>query len=297
MPKFDALDALRLIERYRVTHGQWVPTMFVRLLQLPEAERKRFDLSSMRLAVHAAAPCPVEIKRRMIEWWGPIIEEYYAASEGHGMTRLGTAEWLAHPGSVGRAKLGILHICDDDGNEVPVGETGLIYFELPERPFTYHKDPEKTQAASHPDHPTWLTVGDIGRLDGEGYLYLTDRKAFMIISGGVNIYPQQIEDALILHPKVRDVAVIGVPNEEMGEEVKAVVEAAPGIVTGPAFAAELMRFLDGRIARYMLPKSIDFVAELPRLPTGKLYKHALRERYRQEPMPTAPSGARGTPRS
>jgi fatty-acyl-CoA synthase len=281
MERFDPADALAAIERYRVTHAQWVPTMFVRLLRLPEELRGRFDPSGMQLALHAAAPCPVEIKRRMIEWWGPIVEEYYAASEGAGATRINTPEWLAHPGSVGRSSRGPIRICGDDGAELPVGETGVIYFEqTPGFPtFEYHKDAAKSAAARNPRHPDWLTVGDIGRLDAEGYLYLTDRKSFMIISGGVNIYPQQIEDALILHPWVRDVAVIGVPNEEMGEEVKAVVELMDGAEPSEATAAELRAWLETRIGRYMLPRSYDFVAELPRLPTGKLYKQALRDQY------------------
>jgi len=281
MEKFDPLEALALVERYRVTHAQWVPTMFVRLLRLPEADRRRHDLSSMQLALHAAAPCPVEVKRRMIEWWGPIVEEYYASSEGVGATRINSTEWLAHPGSVGRATRGIIRICDEDGDELPVGETGTLYFEPTPgmAPFEYHKDRAKSDSIRNPRHPDWLTVGDIGRIDAEGYLYLTDRKSFMIISGGVNIYPQQIEDALVMHPKVHDVAVIGVPNEEMGEEVKAVVELAPGVAAGEAVADELRGFLRAHIGRHMIPRSFDFVKELPRLPTGKLYKKALRDKY------------------
>jgi fatty-acyl-CoA synthase len=279
MPRFDAREALSCIERFRVTHSQWVPTMFVRMLKLPEAERAGFDLSSHRCAVHAAAPCPVEVKRRMIGWWGPILEEYYAGTESNGFTRIGSAEWLAHPGSVGQARLGVLHICDDEGRELPVGEAGVIYFEREEVPFEYHNDPEKTRRAQHPEHPTWTALGDIGRVDAQGYLYLTDRKAFMIISGGVNIYPQAIEDALVLHPAVRDAAVIGVPNADLGEEVKAVVEPVDGVDGDDALVGELMGFLRGRIAAYMVPKSIDFTEELPRLPTGKLYKQALRARY------------------
>jgi fatty-acyl-CoA synthase len=281
MDKFDALTALRLIERHRVTHSQWVPTMFVRMLKLPEADRRGVDLSSHRTAIHAAAPCPVEVKRRMIEWWGPILHEYYAGTEGNGSTRITSQDWLAHPGSVGRAFLGGLHICDDEGRELPPGEAGLIYFERDEMPFHYHNDPEKTRAAQHPRHASWSTLGDIGYLDPDGYLYLTDRKAFMIISGGVNIYPQAIEDALTLHPKVGDVAVFGVPNEEMGEEVKAVVEPAAGVLPGPALAQELLDHVRATLARYMVPKSIDFVEQMPRLPTGKLYKRELRDRYWQ----------------
>jgi fatty-acyl-CoA synthase len=279
MPRFDAQEALRLIERYRVTHSQWVPTMFVRMLKLPPTERTAFDLSSHRMAIHGAAPCPVEVKRQMIEWWGPIIYEYYGATELIGVTEIDSHEWLEHAGSVGKATLGILHICDDDGNELPAGETGVIYFELPAMPFEYHNDEAKTRSAQHPVHSNWATTGDIGYLDADGYLFLTDRKAFMIISGGVNIYPREIEDAFVMHPKVRDVAVFGVPNEEMGEEVKAVVEPATGALPSPALAAELLEFVAAKLARYMMPRSIDFVDELPRLPTGKLYKKALRDRY------------------
>ncbi|MCC7282792.1 MAG: AMP-binding protein [Acetobacteraceae bacterium] len=282
MSRFDPVEALRLIERHRVTHSQWVPTMFVRMLKLPEEERRGFDLSSHEVAIHAAAPCPVEVKRQMIAWWGPIIHEYYGATEGNGRTALTAEEWLAHPGSVGRAKLGIIHICDDEGTLLPLGQDGLVYFERDSLPFAYHNDPDKTRRAQHPAHPTWTTLGDIGHLDAEGYLYLTDRKAFMIISGGVNIYPQQIEDALIAHPKVHDAAVIGIPNPDLGEEVKAVVEPADGVEGDAHLAEELTDFLKSRVARYMVPKSIDFTEALPRLPTGKLYKAALRDTYRQQ---------------
>ena len=279
MPRFDAAEALACIERYRVTHSQWVPTMFVRMLKLPEAARGAHDLSSHLVAIHAAAPCPVEVKRGMIGWWGPIIHEYYAGTEANGSTRIDSAEWLAHPGSVGRAQLGIIHICDDEGGELPVGEAGTIYFEREAMTFSYHNDPEKTRRAQHPAHANWSTLGDIGYLDCDQYLYLTDRKAFMIISGGVNIYPQAIEDALVTHPKVRDAAVIGLPNDDLGEEVKAVVEPADGVAGDADLAAELTTYLRTRVARYMVPKSIDFTDALPRLPTGKLYKHALRARY------------------
>jgi fatty-acyl-CoA synthase len=279
MPRFDATEALVNIARYRVTHSQWVPTMFVRMLKLPEPERRAHDLSSLVVAVHAAAPCPVEIKRAMIDWWGPILYEYYAGTEANGITRIDSADWLAHPGSVGRATLGIVRICDDEGHELPAGEAGLIYFERETMPFAYHNDPEKTRRAQHPAHPNWSTLGDIGYLDAEGYLYLTDRKAFMIISGGVNIYPQAIEDALVTHPMVRDAAVFGLPNADLGEEVKAVIEPADSVTPDDALAAELIAYLRTRVARYMVPKSIDFVEQLPRLPTGKLYKHALRAQY------------------
>jgi len=282
MEKFDAEQALALIERHRVTHSQWVPTMFVRMLKLPEEVRGRYDLASHQVAIHAAAPCPVDVKRQMIGWWGPILYEYYAGTEASGSTAIDSAEWLEHPGSVGRAALGVLHVCDDEGNELPAGEAGLIYFERDEPTFEYHNDPEKTAAARHPLHPGWNALGDVGYLDPDGYLYLTDRKAFMIISGGINIYPQAIEDALVLHPKVADVAVFGVPDPEMGEQVKAVIEPAAGVEPSDDLAAELMAFARGRLAHYMAPRSIDFIAEMPRLPTGKLYKRVLRERYWQD---------------
>ncbi|GHE71525.1 putative acyl-CoA ligase [Camelimonas fluminis] len=281
MERFDAEEALRLIEARRVTHSQWVPTMFVRMLKLPDATRLRWDLSSHRVAIHAAAPCPVEVKQRMIAWWGPILWEYYSSTERIGRTRIDSQEWLAHPGSVGRlAGAGAVHICDDDGDELPVGEAGVIYFEQPAgASFAYHDDPEKTAASCHPRHGDWLTVGDIGRLDSDGYLYLTDRKSFMIISGGVNIYPQAIEDALVLHPAVADVAVIGVPHPEMGEEVRAIVQLQQGEEGDDAMAARLLAFLDNKVARYALPRVVAFMEELPRLPTGKLYKKALRDQY------------------
>ena len=279
MPRFDPAEALSCIQRYRVTHSQWVPTMFVRMLKMPETERARYDLASHRTAIHGAAPCPVEVKRAMIAWWGEILHEYYGATEGNGMTRLDSAEWLAHPGSVGRAASGVLHICADDGTDLPVGEPGLVYFERDTMPFAYYKDPERTHAAQHPDHGNWSTLGDVGYVDAEGYLYLTDRKAFMIISGGVNIYPREIEDTLVGHPKVRDVAVFGVPDAEMGEQVKAVIEPMDGVVPSDAVAAELIGWSRERLAHYKVPKSIDFMDQLPRLPTGKLYKQALRASY------------------
>ncbi|PRZ44048.1 fatty-acyl-CoA synthase [Antricoccus suffuscus] len=279
MPKFDPEGALAAIERYKVTHSQWVPTMFIRMLKLPEQIRTKYDLSTHKVAVHAAAPCPVEVKQQMIEWWGPILEEYYAATESIGATLVGSETWLSRPGTVGQALMGVLHICDDDGNDVPTGQRGVIYFEREEFPFEYHNAPEKTAQAKNPQHPTWGTTGDIGYMDDEGFLYLTDRKAFMIISGGVNIYPQEIENALALHPKVTDLAVIGIPDPEMGEQVKAVVQPADGIEPTPELATELLEFLRERIAHFKVPKSIDFVAELPRTPVGKLVKHQIRAQY------------------
>ena len=281
MEKFDAEQALALIERYGVTQSQWVPTMFVRMLKLPPDVRGRYDLSSHQIAIHAAAPCPVDVKRQMIAWWGPILYEYYAGTEATGSTYIDSPDWLDHPGSVGRAALGVLHVCDVDGTELPAGEAGLIYFERDEPTFEYHNDPDKTASSRHPLHPGWNALGDVGYLDADGYLYLTDRKAFMIISGGVNIYPQAVEDALILHPKVADVAVFGVPDAEMGEAVKAVIEPAPGIEPSPELAEELLAFARGKLAHYTAPRSIDFIVEMPRLPTGKLYKRLLRDQYWQ----------------
>ncbi|MCW0212268.1 MAG: acyl-CoA synthetase [Pseudonocardia sp.] len=278
--RFDAEQALADIERFRITHSQWVPTMFVRMLKLPEEVRERYDLSSLKVAVHAAAPCPVEVKRAMIEWWGPVLEEYYSSTESIGSTRISSAQWLEHPGSVGQAAVGVLRICDDDGVELPPGGIGTIYFERDEVPFRYHGDEAKTRSAQHPDHPTWTTTGDIGYVDEDGWLFLTDRKSFMIISGGVNIYPQEIEDCLALHPAVHDIAVIGVPDEEMGEQVKAVVVPAPGRDGSPDLEAELLAFVRDRIAHYKSPRTVDFVESLPRTPTGKLVKRAVVDLYR-----------------
>ncbi len=279
LPRFDAQSALRAIEAYRVTHSQWVPTMFSRMLKLPDAERLAFNLGSHKVAIHAAAPCPEAVKRQMFDWWGPILYEYYGGTEGNGFTHAGPDDWLAHPGTVGKPLLGVIHICDDEGVELPTGEAGLVYFEMPELPFRYHKDDAKTRSAQHPGHPNWTTLGDVGYVDKDGFLYLTDRATFMIISGGVNIYPQEIEDALIMHDKVADIAVIGVPDEEMGEAVKAVVQLADDVAASDAVADELMAYTRERIARYKCPKSIDFIDQLPRLPTGKLYKRLIKDNY------------------
>ena len=276
MEQFDAEKSLALIERYKITHSQWVPTMFVRMLKLSTEQREKYDLSSLRMAVHAAAPCPIEVKNQMIQWWGPIIDEYYAGTENNGFCSITCAEWLTHPGSVGRAALGVLHICDDDGCELAVGETGQVYFsDGPD--FSYHNDPKKT--AETRNARGWSTLGDIGRVDEQGYLYLVDRKAFMIISGGVNIYPQEVEGLLIGHPKVVDVAVFGIPNTDFGEEVKAVVQLMDPDQASPALQAELIAYCRENMADYKCPRSIDFVDELPRLPTGKLYKKLLRDPY------------------
>lgn len=279
MPRFDEIGALRAIEAHRVTHSQWVPTMFTRMLKLPESERHGFDLSSHRVAIHAAAPCPAGIKQQMFDWWGPIIYEYYGATELNGLTHCGPEEWLSHPGTVGKPVVGVVHVCDEDGVELPPGEPGIVYFEMPRMPFQYHGDEAKTREAQHPEHPNWSALGDVGYVDAEGFLYLTDRATFMIISGGVNIYPQEIEDQLILHPKVADVAVVGVPDPEMGEAVKAVVQPVAGVAPDDALEAELLAHARNHLAHYKCPKSVDFVAELPRLPTGKLYKRLLKDEY------------------
>lgn len=279
LPRFNELQALQAIQEYKVTHSQWVPTMFSRMLKLAEADRQVFNLSSQKVVIHAAAPCPRQVKQKMFDWWGPIIYEYYAGTEGNGLTHVTPEAWLTRPGTVGQAVLGTIHICDDDGNEVANGEPGLVYFELPFMPFKYLKDAGKTKDVQHPKHANWSALGDVGYVDDEGFLYLTDRATFMIISGGVNIYPQEIEDALTMHPKIADIAVFGVPNEEMGEEVKAVVQPAAGVEASDALAAELMAYVREHVAHYKCPKSIDFEAELPRLPTGKLYKRLLKDRY------------------
>lgn len=279
MERFDAEAALAAIENHRATHSQWVPTMFVRMLKLPEAVRARYDVSSMRIAIHAAAPCPVEVKQQMMQWWGPILHEFYSSTELNGLTVVGPQEWLSRPGSVGRAVLGVIHVCDEDGNEVPAGTDGLVYFERETMPFEYWGDPEKTLSTQHPAHPTWTAVGDIGHVDEDGYLFLTDRKAFMIISGGVNIYPQEVENELTMHPAIADVAVIGVPDPEMGEQVKAVVQLVPGAEGSDGLAEELIAYTKQRLASYKAPKSVDFVEALPRTPAGKLLKGELRKRY------------------
>ena len=277
MERFDSEAYLSLIEQYRVSHSQLVPTMFSRMLKLPEAVRKSYNLSSLEIAVHAAAPCPVMVKQQMIEWWGPIIHEYYGATEGLGFSACNTQEWLAHPGTVGKIVLGELAVLDDEMQPLPQGTPGTLWFKTATE-FEYHNDPEKTAEATSPDGEM-TTVGDVGYVDEDGFLFLTDRKTFMIISGGVNIYPQESEDLLIAHPKVADAAVFGVPNVDLGEEVKAVIQVVPGNVEDELLTEELLGYLADHLSRQKIPRSIDYIEQMPRLPTGKLYKRLLRDQY------------------
>jgi len=283
MTKFDPEAALAAIERWRVTHAQWVPTHFVRMLKLPEAVRTAYDISSLTCTFHAAAPCPVDIKQQMIDWWGPIVHEYYSSTELNGFTAATAEEWLSHKGTVGRAIIGTIRICGEDGEALPTGSEGLVYFEGG-NPIAYHNDPEKTRKAAN--QHGWTTVGDIGWVDEEGYLYLTDRQNFMIISGGVNIYPQEIENLLVTHPKVADAAVIGAPDADLGEKVVAIVQPSDPSGSQAELRDELLAFLQQRLSRVKIPRQIDFIDQLPREPTGKLFKRLLRDRYWAE------SGAR-----
>jgi long-chain acyl-CoA synthetase len=276
MEKFEPEAYLAAVQRYRATDSQLVPTMFVRMLKLPEAARAAYDVSSLKMAVHAAAPCPVAVKEQMMAWWGPVIYEYYAGTEGNGFCFVGPQDWLTHKGTVGKALLGELKIVGEDGAEAPVGEPGTVYFANGPQ-FEYHNAPEKT--AESRNGKGWTTLGDVGYVDAEGYLYLTDRKAFMIISGGVNIYPQEAENTLVTHPKVADVAVFGIPNEDFGEEVKAVVQPISMADAGPDLEAELLAFCRAHLSHVKCPRTIDFMEELPRHPTGKLYKRLLRDKY------------------
>jgi long-chain acyl-CoA synthetase len=277
MERFDPLETLELIERHRVTHVQFVPTHMVRLLKLSDEERSRYDLSSLRYVIHAAAPCPVEVKQACLEWLGPVIHEYYSGSEGVGFCAIGPEEWLAHPGSVGRSLLGAVHIVDEEGNELGPDQEGQVWFEPPGR-FEYHGDPAKTASAFN--ERGWGSLGDMGWVDADGYLYLTDRVSNMIISGGVNIYPREVEDVLVMHPAVEDVAVIGVPHPEMGEAVRAVVQPDGPVEDEDALARELIEFCRSRLSHFKCPTSVALVESLPRLPTGKLAKRMLDDRVR-----------------
>jgi long-chain acyl-CoA synthetase len=277
MRKFDADAVLRLIETNRVTHAQFVPTMFVRMLKLPDAVRRSYDVSSLQCVIHAAAPCPVDVKHQVMDWFGPIIHEYYGGTEGFAGTTIDPQEWLAHPGSVGKPFTAV-HVVGDDGVELPAGESGELYFEGGPA-FEYFKDPDKT--ASVFNERGWRSLGDMGYVDEEGYLYLTDRSTFMIVSGGVNIYPQESENLLVMHPKLVDAAVFGVPNDEFGEEVKAVVQPVDGVTPGPALEAELIDYCRAHLAAYKCPRTVEFDTELPRDPNGKLYKRRIRDRYWQ----------------
>lgn len=279
MEHFEAELALQYIQDYAITHSQWVPTMFVRMLKMPDEVRLKYDTSSLKCAIHAAAPCPIPIKEQMIDWWGPVIYEYYAGTEGNGFVQLNSEEWLLHKGSVGKPLNCEVHVCDDEGNDVPVGESGTVYMGGGGE-FEYYKDNEKTAGSRHPKG--WTTLGDVGYLDEDGYLYLTDRKHFMIISGGVNIYPQEAENVLINHDSVMDVAVFGVPNEEFGEEVKAVVQPKDMADATPELAIELMDYCRTKLSHIKCPRSVDFREELPRHPTGKLYKRLLKDEYWQK---------------
>jgi acyl-CoA synthetase (AMP-forming)/AMP-acid ligase II len=296
MERFDPLACLRAIERFRVTHAQFVPTHFVRLLKLPEEQRRAFDLSGLEVVVHAAAPCPVEVKRRMIDWLGPKLIEFYSGSEAVGMTIIDSADWLAHPGSVGRAARGVVHIVGEDGRELPAGEIGTVSFSGGGT-FEYHRDPEQTAKAI--DERGWATLGDLGHLDGDGYLHLADRRTDLVVSGGVNIYPAEVESALVLHPAVADVAVLGVPDAELGQTVLAVVQPAPGEVAGPELAEALIAHCRRSLAGFKCPRAVEFATKLPRLPTGKLLRRRLREQYGGEgPGPGAQQAAsRETPRT
>jgi acyl-CoA synthetase (AMP-forming)/AMP-acid ligase II len=278
MEQFDAETALRDIETYAITHAQFVPTHFVRMLKLAPDVRERYDLSSLQMVVHAAAPCPVEVKRQMLEWFGPKIWEYYAGSEGNGYVSASPQDWLDHPGTVGRILGGAVHVLDEEGNELSNGEVGQIWFDNG-AVFEYHNDPDKTKGAFN--HAGWSTLGDIGYVDDEGFVFLTDRASHMIISGGVNVYPQEVENLLVMHPAIADVAVIGVPDEDLGEVVKAVVQLQVGQKPSGELAAELIEYCRMHLAKFKCPRTVDFVDELPRLPSGKLMKRVLIDQYKK----------------
>jgi acyl-CoA synthetase (AMP-forming)/AMP-acid ligase II len=276
LERFDAENYLAVVERERVTHSQVVPTMMVRLLKLDDETRNRYDVSSLKGIVHAAAPCPVDVKRRMIEWLGPIVQEYYAATEGNGLTFISAEDWLQHPGSVGRPLTGVIHICDESGAELKPGEPGLVYFEQAAQTWEYHNEPEKTRGTRHPEHSNWAALGDVGYVDEDGYLFLTDRRAFTIISGGVNIYPAEIESCLLTMDGVRDCAVFGIPDDEFGEVLAAHIELQPG---SSASAQQVREHVRSQLARYKVPRVVEFADQLPREDSGKIFKRRLREPY------------------
>jgi long-chain acyl-CoA synthetase len=275
--KFDAENALTCLETYRVTHSQWVPTMFVRLLQLPEEHSRSFDLSSHRVAIHSGAPCSIALKHRMIDWWGPILHEYYSGTESVGFTHATCEEWLSHPGTVGRPWGCKIHIVGEDTQELVPGEVGTVYFESHVE-LRYHNDPDKTTKAHH--KLGWATMGDIGYVDTDGFLYLTDRRAFTIVSGGVNIYPREIEEILEAHSLVKEVCVFGVPDPEYGEAVQAIIQPTSMKQAGPELARELFAFVRSKLASYKCPKYLDFRDELPHMENGKLNKQQLQSEYR-----------------
>jgi long-chain acyl-CoA synthetase len=285
MARFEPERFLALVERHRVTHVQCVPTMFVRLLGLPAEVRARYDVSSLRAVVHAAAPCPADVKRAVIDWLGPIVHEYYAGSEGNCFVHIDSVEWLSHPGSVGRPEPGIVHVLGEDGEPLPSGEIGTLWFSGGRR-FRYHRDPERTAAAF--DDQGRSTLGDVGRLDAEGYLYLADRRTDLIIAGGVNIYPREVEEVISRHPDVADVAVVAVPDPDRGHAVRAVVQPRPDVPAGPELAAELVAFACANLAAFKCPRAVDFDDELPRLPTGKLLRREVRARYWPAAEPPTP---------
>ena len=278
MEKFDPENLLKAVDKYKPKRSQFVPTMWIRILKLPEEVRAKYDMSSLELAIHSAAPCPIKVKKAMIDWWGPILYDIYGGTESAGATAITSQEWLEKPGSVGRSVQGIIRICSDEGDELPVGETGTIFFET-DNDFSYYNDPEKTEDSRNPKHPGWRTYGDIGHIDEDGYLFLSDRRAFMIISGGVNIFPQEAENALILHPKVQDVAVFGVPDADLGEVVKAVVQPVDAAEAGPDLEQELIAYCKDQLSTLKCPRTVDFENELPRDITGKMMKKEMRDRY------------------
>jgi long-chain acyl-CoA synthetase len=290
MERFDAEAALALIEKHRIDCAQFVPTHFIRMLKLPADTRGRYEVSSLKSVIHASAPCPVPVKEAMIAWWGPVINEYYSGTEGNGMCYISAHDWLSHKGSVGKAVVGVLHICDDAGDPLPPRTEGLVYFEGGS-PISYHNDPQKTSDIYNKHG--WMTLGDVGWVDEEGYLCLTDRRSFMIISGGVNIYPQEIENLLVGHPKIADVAIVGAPHEEMGEQVVAVVQPAPGVAAGPELADEVLAFARANLSHVKVPRRVDFMDELPRQPSGKLFKRLIRDAYwERRPIEDFPATAK-----